>query len=381
MGMFSDRYKDSMKGNKGYLNFSGQVEFYKPPKKGGGAIDFIPYIIKTDNHPAIVAKNPKIQKGSYDWGLNVWIHRSVGPGAIDVVCPRETYRGSNKGCPICEYVEELKTRNGKDDETYKALRAKQRGVYNVIDLTEDDDTIKIFEVAHFLFEKELLDKAAFEGRKIGQEYVDFADPNEGFSVEFRTSSEKWAGGDKINYKDFSFVPRDYKISEKLIKKAISLDELLIIYSYKELKDILYGVGDEEEDERPVRRSRSRREEEEDEEMTELPVRRRTLRDEPDEDEEETPVSRRRVKDEPDEDEEEKPVRRRRVIKNDDEDSPSEEDEKPASRRRKHEDGDEEQPIKSESCPFDHTFGKDNDAFPECDECNVWEKCRAASKKK
>jgi hypothetical protein len=374
MGMFSDRYKDAQKSARGYLRFDGQVEFYKPPKKGGGAIDFIPYVIKTDNHPAIVSGNSKVKKGSYDWNLDVWIHRSVGPGSVDVICPKETYRGSNKGCPICEYVEELKTRNGKDDETFKALRAKRRGIYNVIDLTEEDDTIKIFEVANFLFEKELLDKAAFEGKKIGQEYIDFADPVEGFSVEFR--------GDKINYKDFTFVKRDYAISEKLMKKATSLDELLVVYSYKELKDILYGVGEDDEDEKPVRRSRSHKEVEDEEE--DRPVRRRVLREEPDDEEEkEKPV--RRLNQKPDDEEDEKPVRRRKVYKDDDEeDSPPEEDEKPKVSKRsvRNDDDEEDSPVyRQEGCPFDHTFGKDNDMFPECDECDVWEKCRAASKKK
>ncbi|MFA5934973.1 MAG: hypothetical protein WC827_03760 [Candidatus Paceibacterota bacterium] len=36
---------------------------------------------------------------------------------------------------------------------------------------------------------------------------------------------------------------------------------------------------------------------------------------------------------------------------------------------------------SDECPHDHTFGKDVDKYDECDECDLWDECQAAKKKK
>lgn len=355
MGMFGERYKESKTTNTGgYLDIGkagGDVEFYKPPKKGGGAIDIIPYIIKTKNHP-LVSKG-KVKIGQPDYNLDVWVHKNVGPVGLDCVCLKLNY---NQPCPICEHADELKTKNGREDEGFKALRAKRRVSYNVLDATKDESKPMVYEVSHFLFEKELIDKAEYEGAKKGLSFVDFADPDEGFTIEFRTSSEKWAGGDKIEFKDFSFVERDFKITKKMMEKAVSLDELLVVRSYKELQDILYGVVDEEE----VVPKRNKFAVEDDEEDAPPVRKRRTV--EEDEDEDEAP-----------------PVRKRRVVEEDEDEAP------PVRKPRKvePEDEDEEKPTakKGDRCPFGHTFGDDNDKHPECDECTIWEKCRTASKKK
>jgi len=34
---------------------------------------------------------------------------------------------------------------------------------------------------------------------------------------------------------------------------------------------------------------------------------------------------------------------------------------------------------AEECPFDHTFGKDNDKFDDCDDCEIWNECNEMKK--
>ena len=42
------------------------------------------------------------------------------------------------------------------------------------------------------------------------------------------------------------------------------------------------------------------------------------------------------------------------------------------------DDDEKPPKKGSKCPHGHTFGKDIDKHPECEDCKKWDECEEAS---
>lgn len=346
MGMFENRYdKGKNQGGSSYLDWKSiegdlKSKFWNPPKRGSSALDIVPFYIKTDKHPLVAVGDMKI--GQPDFMLDIWVHRRVGVLGLDCVCLKMNY---NKPCPICEYVSERIKAHGKEDDQYRALKAKRRVVFNVMDAESDDEEIKIFEVSHYLFAKELLEKAQIEGQRKGLgTYLDFADPFEGFSVVFRTNTEKFGEMDTVKFKDFSFEKRDYEIEDELMKEAIAFDELIVYRGYDELASILYnsdeGTSTDDEDDGP----------------------------------EEQPTPSRRKKKRPHvEAEEEDEI-------NEDEDEEEEKAENPPVKKRS-------KPSKStskkpeESCPYDHEFGTDCDNFDDCDDCDVWEKCRATKKSK
>ncbi len=213
--------------------------------------------------------------------------------------------------------------------------------YNVIDMKDPDRKIKVFNTSHYLFEKELIDEA--ESGEDG-EFVDFASIEDGKIISFRASKVKRGGFEYMEYRSFNFIDREEELDEELIDEAISFDELLKLHSYDELRDIFYGL-DEEEDE----------DEENEEDISERKKgkRRKAKKDIEKEDEEED--------DEDEEDEEEK-----------DSDEDEEEDDEIKDTKKK------DKKNKKNKCPYGHIFGKDADEYDDCDTCELWEECSEAS---
>ena len=291
----------------------GEVTFFKPTE-GKNRINIIPYVIKTKNHPLV--KKGEFSVGDSDYVMDFFIHKSVGPTESSVLCLKSTF---GKPCPVCELQTKLR-KEGKEDEA-KALKPSRRVAYNIED-TKEPGKLKVFETSHYLFEKELIDEAR-DDEENG--FVDFADPEEGKEVKFRASKTSQGGYEFLEFKSFGFEDRDEKISSKLLKQAISFDEIWTIPTYEEVEKILYGAEDsddeeEEEDEKP---SKSKKE---------------VIAD--DEEEEDSDDSG---------DEE-----------NDDEDDEDDE-----------EDSDDEPKKK---CPFGHKYGVDTDVYDDCDTCDCWANC-------
>ena len=308
-----------------YRKVDGEVTFYKPVE-GKNRINIIPYEIKTKNHPLV--KKGEFEIGDKDYVMDFYIHKSVGPTETSVLCLKSTY---GKPCPVCELRAKLR-KDGKEDEA-KALKPSRRVAYNVEDLKEPGK-VKIFETSHFLFEKELIDEAR-DDEENG--FVDFADPEEGKEIKFRASKVSQGGFEFLEFKSFGFEDRDEEISSKLLKQAISFDEIMNVPTYDDVEKILYGADDsEDEDDEPKKVSKKVEEDEES-------------------DDEEKP--KKKVVEE-DEVEEKKPSK-----KSDEEDEQEEVEEKPVKKSC------------SGKCPYGHNFRDDCDKYSDdCDKCDCWDKC-------
>jgi hypothetical protein len=240
MGRFQNRYQESeSRSFISYMNWNEaevtEKEMYNPPKSGRMMIDIVPYVIATKYHPLVAKKKMKV--GDLDYMLDIYVHRNVGPNNAQVVC----LRNFNKVCPICEFRKERLKIGGKEDEQAEALKGKRRVIYNVLDATSDSMKIKIFEVSHFSFEKEVLDEAKAEGERLGLSYLDYADPDEGYTIKCRTSEDDTGPYTFLRYKNFSFVQREKGIiTPKLIEKAYPLDKYMNILSAEEIETLLYS---------------------------------------------------------------------------------------------------------------------------------------------
>ena len=303
------------------------ISFFKP-SVGRNRINIVPYEIKTKNHPLV--RRGEMEVGDMDYVMDVWVHRGVGSTEASVLCLKNTF---GKPCPICEQAALLR-KQGKEDEA-DALKASRRVYYNVQDIKEPD-TLKVFETSHYLFEKELIDEAR-EDNEGG--FVDFVDPDEGKEIKFKASEDVLGSNKFFKYKSFSFEDREEPIGENLLEQAISFDEIMNVPTYDEVKNILFGV-DEDED----------------------------SNDSDDDDEEDEDEVVRKPS---------KPSKK--VDEDDDEDDEDEEPVKPKKSKREDDDEDDEKP--STSCPFGHRFCKDCDEFDECENCDIWEKCFKAHRSK
>ena len=307
----------------------GEVTFFKPVE-GKNRINIIPYVIKTKNHPLV--KKGEFSVGDSDYVMDFFIHKSVGPTESSVLCLKSTF---GKPCPVCELQAKLR-KEGKEDEA-KALKPSRRVAYNIED-TKEPGKLKVFETSHYLFEKELIDEAR-DDEENG--FVDFADPEEGKEVKFRASKTSQGGYEFLEFKSFGFEDRDEKISSKLLKQAISFDEILTIPTYEEVEKILYGAEDSEDD------------------------------DEDSEDEPKKKSSKKSSKEDSDDDEEEEDSDDSGDEENDDEEE--EEEEKPSKKSSKDDDEDSEDEPKKK-CPYGHKYGVDTDVYDDCDTCDCWANC-------
>jgi hypothetical protein len=332
-----------------WKDIDGEVKFFQPAV-GKNAINIIPFEIKSKNHPLV--KQGAMEIGELDYCLDIWTHRNVGPSESSVICLKKTY---GKACPICEEAEKLRKR-GKEKEA-TVLAAKRRVIYNVEDIRKKPGVLQVFEVSHYLFEKELIDEARNDDD--GEDsFVDFADPEIGSIVRFRCSKTSQGGFEFNEFKSFSFSEREDPVDDDLLASAISFDEHLNVLSYEDVQAILFGA-DEDEDEG-------------DDDDGEKSRKKKSAKKPPkDEDEDDDGED-----DDGDEDEDERPAKK--PVKKPAKKKPSDEDEEDE------EDEDEEEKPKKKSgnsaakgkCPNGHVFGKDADEHEECEDCDLWAKCVA-----
>lgn len=340
---YQKSYEDRDKGGNqssafDWKKIDHEVKFYKP-KEGKNFINIVPYTIKTAAHPLVRSKDMAI--GDQDYVMDVWMHKSLGPGNVDALCPKKTY---GKACPVCDASS--KAYNDGDKETGSNLRASRRVLYNVVDVADPDSGVQVFDTSHYLFEKELIEAAREESAN--GEIIDFADPDDGCTITFRGAKTSIGTREYLEFKAFAFVsPRKVSVVDEDLEGAVSFDEVLKTHTADELSKIMYGGDDEDEEaEAPARGSRA----------SEAPARTsRRAAPEPEEEE-----------DEEEEEEAPPPARAsRRAPANDPDPTPAP-SRKSAPKK-----------AAAQECPSDHEFGKDNDEFPECNTCTLWDACARA----
>jgi len=304
-----EAHKDSRarKDNAGSYGtiFKDDLEVPKwKPGKGEHLIDIIPYVAgKFD---------PNRPEGKNAYFLDIYVHKRIGAGNDQFVCPSRNYK---KRCPICEEMKRLADKGVEWDE-YKSDAATRMNIYNIVDL-EDRETIKkgvqVWAIANYFMEDKL--RAISKNRKTG-EPIYYASPKAetGRSIAFEIKKK---GKDKTEYLGHSFEKRDEDIPADVLDQAVCLDEVIIQSSFEEIYEAYWGKPYNKKNDRG---KRAVDEEEEDDEPSD---------------------------------------RKKKHYSSDDE------DEKP--KHKKHGD-DEECPKKG------GTFGEDCDEFKECKRCELWDDC-------
>ena len=229
-------------GRQGFMNYSQcGLKFFKLGEVGSyHDLNILPWTIGSKKHPEVAAGNMDV--GDPDYVLDIMVHTRIGPGEGDYVCPKKNY---NKPCPICERADELWKNEATKDDARK-LFARRKCVYLVQELTETfhakDKTQKplIFETAHATFSKELQSRATSCLR--GKGVVNFADPNDaGKVVSFSVNEGTMGNGKKFKEAgNFEFNERVEEISDEILDNCPSLDSMLVVKSYDQLKAALYG---------------------------------------------------------------------------------------------------------------------------------------------
>lgn len=340
--------------------------------KGEHRVNIIPYRAGPND--------PDLEEGRWQYVLIVYIHRNVGPRDLQFICMEATY---HKPCSICVEANRIRKKGPPDgkraeqeyEDQLSALKPSRRNVYNIECLDSDEEMdkgIQVWEIAHWFMEQPLQDQAKIP-KSEGGGYTIFSNPKTGKTVFFERTGE---GFKSTKYTGHRFLNRREPIPKEVMEQALTLDELVHIPTFEEVKDAFWdegGVPDADRSEKDDERYAS----------------------DPDP-EEEVPRSRSRSSAEEWVKEDEEPPRRRSVPKDEPEDEPEQEpeEEAPPRRRSRSHTENEEQPKPSKrgglhpvvvnddepTCPVARgVFGEDIDRHDECDGCSVWKDCAKAER--
>jgi hypothetical protein len=190
-----------------------------------------------DNFLRIIP-TPKSIKGAF-YGLEVWKHSNIGPDGNTYLC----LRVAGKKCPICEYVDGLKRKN-PDDPRIKELRASQRYLFFVYDVTNDKSSamgLHWFDSPAQI--KDEIIKLSRDRRT--QATIDVSDAEKGCDVEFNREGMKQQN---TKYSGFKLAKAS-AIPDEWLDGVPDFEDVLLVPEAEELKKQLFGMDDEIEPER------------------------------------------------------------------------------------------------------------------------------------
>ena len=329
------------------LNLPEGVEMFALKAAGTKRIDIIPFIAGKGN--------PWADKGTEHYERTFWVHRGIGINQNSYVCPAKT---AGKKCPICEHLAKLARDPNADEDLIKSLAPRERQLFNVIDLSNKDKGIQIWDVSFHLFGKQL--DARIRNQDDDDGYDQFCELEDGLTLKLGVEEKSFSGFSFYAVETIDFKPRKQDYDADLVNEAPVLDDLLKILRYEELKAVFLQLepNNSNDDDEPDDDDPDDDEQDDDE------------KDDDDQDEDEHD-------DEPDDD--------------DDDDDDDEEDEKPSPKPKSKTKGASKNSPKSsknksskkknagkqskgKTCPAGGTFGKDTDELPECDDCDLWDEC-------
>lgn len=223
------------KGSKGtYLKLPAGLKFFMPEINKTYRLIFMTW--KAGNF------NPAVAKGSWASNRFIPVHRNIGPNNDSFICSAKAFK---KPCPICADFQRLRA-EGKDWDTIKELRPKDRELFLVHDVDGDKNNLQIWDESVHLFGEFLRAKI---DRKAS--YKLFADPDQGKLVEVVGKKKVIGKGSCAEFGGIEFEDRE-PVSDELLAKAdkYCLDTCPIEIPFDKLKEIYAqtGAATEEEEE-------------------------------------------------------------------------------------------------------------------------------------
>lgn len=205
-------------------------------KEGEHRGNIIPYRAG-ENDPRV--RLGRAKAGSFTYVFDHHVHQNVGPRGLWFLCLEATYQ---QACSICEERNRLRTAGAPETESlvkaYEArveqLRPRRRVMYNweCLDNQEEADKgVQVWEIAHWLMEVELLERAK-QPREEGGALINFAHPKLGMTIWFKREG---SGQKNTRYKGHRFIDRREEVPVELLEEAFTLDELIHVPTYDEVR--------------------------------------------------------------------------------------------------------------------------------------------------
>jgi hypothetical protein len=228
------RAEETTHGGGGFsINLPEGVKFFVNEGKRQ-EFDFIPYTISNALNADVRAGRRRV--GDLVDACSYKMHRDIGAEQKSYICPT-TF---GKKCPICEaqvvMAKAAKSKQEIDDA--KALKAKERVLYNIFDAADSKAPLMIWDVSYSLFTKQL----EHEQRE-REEYYDYADPDNGYTVSIRFEERVFNRNKFFEADRIDFVKRK-PLGDADLKAAVDLDACLQVLAYDQLEKVFLGIDGE-----------------------------------------------------------------------------------------------------------------------------------------
>jgi len=233
--------------NKGGLRLTAfrvpdKTQLFQLKENGIKRVDVIPFKAGKDN--------PQADEGVLHFERTVYMHRRIGPSGDDYCCPARCTEhlepSERKSCPVCEEHTKLKSQysdpTDKQKKLLQGLKAKRRQLILIYDHDDDERGVQLWHTAFYKSFGQTLQEAIEFADPDEEHKIFFADPEDGSTLKLGIGKEQFEGRDFYPVKTVEFKKRKKPLSEKLLKKAPCLDELLIILDYDDLEAIFKQTG-------------------------------------------------------------------------------------------------------------------------------------------
>lgn len=186
--------------------------------------------------------NPNCDEGELYFERTFYTHR-IGPNNDAYVCPAKTV---GKKCPVCEAAQKLRSSDDADDEELKALKPKERQLFNVVDLKEPEKGVQLLEFSYHCFGRQLNEEILAD--EDGEDGVDaFYMPDEtGMTLKVAFKKQSGGGYSFLEATSINFKPRA-PLDEETVAAAHNLDSLIEVLPYDKLKAIFLQESDDDGD--------------------------------------------------------------------------------------------------------------------------------------
>jgi FtsZ-interacting cell division protein YlmF len=354
----------------GYLSLPKNVSMFKETPGSILRFDILPYIVTDGHHPdrETIGDYTIAKKDSLWYRRPFKLHRNIGAEKDSVIC----LASFGQKCPICEERTRMMNSEGVTDDS-KMLKASDRHLYIIVpiaakerqgDWKKLEKKPQLWTISNAMFQKKLDEELALD-----EDNEVFADLEEGLTLEVRFSSETIGGGQPFSEASrIDFKERKTPYEDSILDDLPDLDAIIknSALSYQALKDKFFEIESDEEGGEVPDEEEIEEEEEEEEKSTQ---RSRKQKQEEEEEEEEEAEEEEALQDSI-------PKKERcTACEGTGKNSRGKEcrickgtGRKPVEKEEKKTDGNR--------CPAGHVFGKDCEAYEECDSCDgaLWEEC-------
>jgi hypothetical protein len=200
-------------------------------------LDFLPYEVTVANHP------DGILPGELWFKKDIKVHYGIGADDKSYICLRTI----GEACPICEAQKLLAKDASVSAADAKALLAKDRTIFQLIDLKAEDKGIQLWDISYHLFTKKLLQdinktENSQTTRRRTTPHAGFAELDAGQTL-FVSFQEKTMPGSKP-FPDCDRIDAEDRApyEENILDEVLDLDSIIEVKTYEELENIFLSGG-------------------------------------------------------------------------------------------------------------------------------------------